>query len=94
MLDIEKKFVLGENIVLRGIKNKFWALDVTSGSQFKLNETAYFILKCFEQPVSINYVIECVMKQYVNVNYDQLKNDCESVIDFASGKNILKEVAD
>ena len=91
MLDTDMKFVLNENIVLRGIRGKFWALDVTSGSQYKLNESAYFLLKRFEQPESVESVLDYLMKEYA-VDYEQLKNDCEAVIDFAVSKNILRKV--
>ena len=85
------KFVLNENIVLRGIRGKFWALDVASGSQYRLSESAYFLLKRFEQPESLESALEGLMKEYA-VDYETLKSDCEAVIDFAANKNILMKV--
>ena len=44
MLDLDRIYVLDENIILKSINDKFWALDTKSGKQYKLNRTAYDLL--------------------------------------------------
>lgn len=91
MLDLSKSFCLNETIVLRGLSNKFWALDTVSGNQYKLNEVAYFILNLLRSPMTIENLIEEIRKVY-EVSYEQVVADCFTVLQFAKEKNIVKEV--
>ena len=91
MLDLRKSFCLSDTIVLRGLANKFWALDIVSGNQYKLNEVSYFILNLLRIPMAVEQLIEEIRKVY-EVAYEQVVADCFIVLQFAKEKNIIKEV--
>lgn len=91
MLDLNTVFTLNQDIVLRGAGDKYWALDVSTGNQYKLNEIAYFILNLFRIPQSIEQVLERVLIEY-NVTRDQLIVDCDKVLQIAIEQNIVREV--
>ena len=57
MLEINDVLNKKTNIILKGINNKFWALDVESGAQFKLNELSYDILSAIDGEVSFAVII-------------------------------------
>ena len=91
MLDLKKSFCLSDTIVLRGLTNKFWALDTASGNQYKLNEVSYFILNLLRSPITIGQLIDEIRKIY-EVSHEQVVADCSNVLQFAKEKNIIKEV--
>ena len=91
MLDLTKKFQLKEEIVLRKIDSKCWALNVENGNQYRLNEVSYLILDSFRDASTVEEMIEKVKKEYA-VDKERLIADCSLMIQTAVDKNILKEV--
>lgn len=91
MLDMSSMLCLNEAVVLRGLADKYWALDTSSGNQYKLNEVSYFILNHLRTPTTIDQVVEEILKEYV-VSHEQAASDCASVLRFAVEKSIVKEV--
>lgn len=91
MLDMSNTLCLNETVVLRRLADKFWALDTSSGNQYKLNEVSYFILNFLRTPKAVEQVVEEVLKEYT-VPYGQAAADCSSVLQFAVEKSIVKEV--
>ena len=91
MLDISKKYILSDEIVIRGIGNKFWALNIKNGKQFRLNSTSYLIMNAFRDDTSLNTVVNMLVKEY-NVERTRVINDCNVIIPFAIEKQLLKEV--
>lgn len=91
MLDLTKKYQINDNIVLRSVGNKYWALDVEKGNQYRLNDVSYFMLDLFREPSTIEDIISTVEKEYV-VGRDQLIADCSVMMQTAINKKILKEV--
>jgi hypothetical protein len=91
MLDIDTVLELHKNIVLRGIGDKYWALDVSTGNQYKLNEVSFFVLELFRSPQTVSKIIEVVMKEY-NVTQERVLEDCRRVLQFAVENKIIKEV--
>jgi hypothetical protein len=90
VLDINNILELHQDIVLRGVGNKYWALNVSNGNQYRLNEVSYFILDFFRTPQAIASMIEKVLEEY-NVERERLISDCSTVLQFVIEKNILKE---
>lgn len=88
MLDLNEVLVLSSDIVLRGIGNKYWALNTKRGNQYKLNEVSYSILDVFHKPLKINSMIESMLNEY-KVDRARLEADCVAIIGFAIEKNIL-----
>ena len=91
MLDLTKKFQLKEEIVLRKIDSKCWALNVENGNQYRLNEVSYLILDSFRDSSTVEEMIAIVKKEYA-VDKERLIADCSLMIQTAVDKNILKEV--
>jgi hypothetical protein len=91
VLDIDTVLELHKNIVLRGIGDKYWALDVSTGDQYKLNEVSFFILDLFRNPQTIAQITKAVMNEY-NVTRERVIEDCRKVLQFADEKKIIKEV--
>ena len=91
MLDLNLVLQLNEDIVLRGVSDKYWALNVKNGNQYKLNDVAYFLLSCFREPKSVKLSLEEIMREY-RVEYERILKDSESVLQIAIDNNIVKEV--
>ena len=91
MLDLTKKFQLKEEIVLRKIDSKCWALNVENGNQYRLNEVSYLILDSFRDASTVEEMIAIAKKEYA-VDKERLIADCSLMIQTAVDKNILKEV--
>lgn len=91
MLDLTKKFQLKEEIVLRKIDSKCWALNIENGNQYRLNEVSYLILDSFRDTSTVEEMIAIVEKEYA-VDKERLTADCSLMIQTAVDKNILKEV--
>ena len=91
MLDLTQKFQLKEEIVLRKIDSKCWALNVENGNQYRLNEVSYLILDSFRDASTVEEMIAIVKKEYA-VDKERLIADCSLMIQTAVDKNILKEV--
>lgn len=91
MLDLKKCFVLSEDIVIRGVGEKYWALNVKNGKQFRLNSTSYSIMNAFRKETSLYEVIDLIEKEY-NVDRQRIIDDCNVVIPYAIEKQLIKEV--
>ncbi len=91
MLDMNHPLLLADSIVLRGLGDKYWALDTSSGNQYKLNEVSYFILNLLRTPMTTAQVVDKVLEEYA-VTREQATHDCSRVLQFATGKTIVKEV--
>lgn len=91
MLDSNKTYQINENIVLRKIDTKFWALNIENGNQYRLNDVSYLILDSFREAATVADVISIVEKEY-SVDRERLIADCSSMLQTAVNKNILKEV--
>ena len=91
MLDINMKYIINSDIVIRGIGDKYWALNVKDGKQFRLNSTSYSIMNAFRDVTTLDAVVDLIVKEY-NVNRMRVVNDCAEIIPFAVEKQLLKEV--
>lgn len=91
MLDLNRKYIINSDIVIRGIGDKYWALNVKDGKQFRLNSTSYSIMNAFRDVTTLDAVVDLIVKEY-NVNRMRVVNDCEEIIPFAVEKQLLKEV--
>ena len=85
-------YLLERSIVIRSIGDKYWALDISSGNQYRLNEVSHFTLNLLRVQMSTDQVVEEILREY-EVDRDQAATDCSNVIRFAIEKNIIKEVS-
>lgn len=92
MLDMNTILRLNAAIVLRGLGGKYWALDTSSGNQYKLNDVSYFMLNLLRSPMSAEQMVDEILKEYA-VAREQVVVDCSRVLQFAIEKEIVKEVS-
>lgn len=91
MLDVRIILELDENIVLRSINDKFWALDTRYGTQYKLNRVSFDILSEIDCCKSVLDVVNNVSKKY-NVPFEVFSEDAQELLDCALEKGLVKEV--
>lgn len=91
MLEINRVYSLNSNIILKGINQKFWALDSKIGTQYRLNELSFDILSLMDGKKSIEEIVEIQYRKY-NVEKSILINDILLFVKHAFEKEILIEV--
>lgn len=91
MLEVKKIYKVSENIILRGINKKFWALDSKSGAQYRLNELSFDILSNLDGKNTLECIIEAQYNKY-QVNKELLINDVIGFIHKSLEKGIIIEV--
>lgn len=91
MLDMTHRYKLKEDIVLKGLNNKYWALSTTTGNQYKLNEVAYDILNELTEAKSINELVDAITKAY-EISKHEFISDCNALIENALKSGLVKEV--
>lgn len=91
MLDMNHPLLLEDSIVLRGLGDKYWALDTLSGNQYRLNDVSYFILNLLRTQMTTVQAVDKVLEEYA-VTREQAVSDCSRVLQFAVEKAIVKEV--
>ena len=91
MLDLECVLKLSKDIVLRKLVDKYWALNVKSGAQYRLNETAYFMLDRLRSEMSVARLIDEVLNEY-KVDRAELERDCGTIFDFALTNGLVEVV--
>ncbi len=88
MLELNNIYVLNPNIILRGINNKYWALDTKSGSQFRLNQLSYDLLSFIDGKKTIKDIIEEQSKRY-DVEKEIFEKDATSFLEMALEKDFF-----
>ena len=66
----DNKFVLSDEIILQelSIREKgYWCFNTETGDSFKLNETSYEFLMCFQQPCSFRSALEKISARCENL---------------------------
>lgn len=91
MLEVKKIYKVSENIILRGINKKFWALDSKNGAQYRLNELSFDILSNLDGKNTLECIIEAQYNKY-QVNKELLINDVIGFIHKSLEKGIIIEV--
>lgn len=91
MLDMNQPLVLEDSVVLRALRDKYWALNTKSGNQYRLNGVSYFILNLLRVQMSATQVVEEILRDY-SVDREQAVTDCCKVLQLAVENAIVKEV--
>ena len=91
MLDLGCVLRLKKDIVLRELADKHWALNVKDGTQYRLNETAYFMLDRLRAEKSVGQLLDEVLNEY-NVARTRLEKDCVTVFSQAISNGLVEEV--
>ena len=71
--------------------DKYWALNTSSGNQYRLNDVSYFILNLLRIQMSTAQVVDEVLREYA-VAREQAVIDCGKLLQFAIENAIVKEV--
>lgn len=90
MLEVKGKYILNDNIILRSINNKFWALNTSNGDQFKLNKVSFRVLSALNGRETITSIIDNIKSLY-DVNPEIIKNDLLELLTEALNKNIIRK---
>lgn len=91
MLDMNRPLLLEDSIVLRGLGDKYWALNTSSGNQYRLNDVSYFILNLLRIQMSTAQLVDEILREY-EVTREQAVIDCGKLLQFAIENAIVKEV--
>ena len=91
MVEIKKIYKVCDNIIIRGINKKFWALDSKTGSQYKLNELSFDILSLMNGKNTVESIIDAQFKKY-QVEKVILTQDILHFISKSLEKGIIFEV--
>ena len=91
MLDLNSRFILSQDIVLRSIGDKYWALNTQNGNQCRLNEVSYSLLNLTRECITLEDMVQQALQEY-NIDRARLLADCDTMLQDALKKNIVKEV--
>lgn len=86
ILRIDEQYVLYKLDVNGGL---FWLFDIEEGACFKLNETSFYILSCFDGNASISEILHQLLSRYPNENPEKVFNDLKKLVDILKEENIL-----
>lgn len=92
-LNAETHFQLGEDILLQALPelDHYYAFNVKSGDNFKLNHTAHWVLETIGQ--GIKYMdLQKKFSQNFEIDIEVATEDLIEVIKYALENKIIKEV--
>lgn len=87
ILRIADRYVLYKLDINEGL---FWLFDIEEGACFKLNETSFFILSCFDGKASISEISQKLLSRYPDENPEKVSNDFKETIDILKKQNVLR----
>ena len=90
MLDLDEKYVLSDDIVLRSIHDKFLCLDTKNGMQYRLNRVSYDLLTNLTPEVALSEIIDKVAQNY-NIALSVFSSDAVSLLNLALNKEIIRK---
>lgn len=88
MLDIKQVYNLDESIIIKGINNKYWALNTKYGTQYKLNRVSYDILSNLNGVKTVEQILDDMLNKY-NIDSKTLETDINNFIERAIEKKII-----
>ncbi len=83
-------YQLNNNIIIKGINDKYWALDTNTGAQFRLNELSFDILSLTNGNNSVDYIVEQQFAKY-SVKKELLIRDILSFLETALNKGLISK---
>jgi len=70
----------------------FWLFDIQEGACFKLNETTFFILSCFDGKASLSEIRQQVLSRYHNEDPKSILNDFDEIVNILKKQKVLSVV--
>ncbi len=88
MLEMKDVLDLNEDIILRCVNEKFWALNTKNGNQYHINRVTYDILSAIDSHTTVNNIIEDVAKDY-DVSMEVFSADALQLLSSSIDKGIV-----
>ncbi len=94
MLEIEAEILqIREQFVLYRLdvcdNDLFWLFDIREGPCFKLNETTFFILSCFDGKTPNSEILYRLISRYTDVDHEKIYKDFMDIVKTLKRENIL-----
>jgi hypothetical protein len=86
---------IGEQYVLYKLDvsdGMFWLFDIQAGACFKLNETSYFILSCFDGKAPLSEVHKRILTEYAGEDSEVITGDFDWLFNTLKRRGILELV--
>lgn len=91
MLDMINRYKRCENIIIKSLGKKQWALDMETGKEYIINSVSYDILDILSKPKSIDDIISEITNLY-EVSKEVFINDCEKWLLNVLEKGLIEKV--
>ena len=89
MLEMNDVLDLNEDIILRCVNDKFWALNTKNGNQYHINRVTYDILSSIDSKSSVSNIIKDVSKDY-DVSAEVFSTDALQLLSSSIDKGIVR----
>jgi hypothetical protein len=90
MLDINGCYKRDDDIVIKSLGGKKWALNMKTGGEYTLNDTAYDVLNVLSEPGTIDDVVDAIVRIY-DVPKETFANDCKVWLQSALEKGLVEK---
>jgi hypothetical protein len=91
MLDVKEFYKRNENIIIKKLGGKQWALNMETGSEYTINEAAYDILNMLSTPRTMDEIVSEIINVY-DVSREILIEDCKTWIPKALEKGLIERI--
>ena len=91
MLEVNGRYRRNENIIIKKLGGKQWALNVKDGNEYVINAVSYDILDELSKPQSISDIVASIIGMY-DVPRETFLTDFETWLFVALEKELIKKV--
>jgi hypothetical protein len=91
MLEVKEFYRRNENIIIKKLGEKQWALNMETGSEYAINEAAYDILNMLSTPHIMDEIVSGIINVY-DVSREILVEDCKTWIYKALEKGLIEKI--
>jgi ubiquitin-protein ligase len=90
MLDVTEFYKRNENIIIKKLGGKQWALNMETGSECTINNVAYDILNILSTPHTMDEIVFEIINFY-DVSRETFIEDCKAWMRIALEKGLVEE---
>jgi hypothetical protein len=91
MLDMNDRYKRNNNIIIKSLGGKQWALNMDNGGEYALNEVSYELLALLAIPHGIDALVSEIIANY-DVSRKVLIDDCKVWLQIALEKELIEKV--
>ena len=88
MFEMYDVLYMNEDIILRCVNDKFWALNTRNGNQYHINRVTYDILSAIDSNSNVDSIIKGVSKDY-DVSAEIFEADALQLLSSSIEKGII-----